>query len=681
MQGHGVIVKLVTGPNEDLSCSGMYLGHGIVLTHGTLLVDLFKDKKAQPLIEQLSAKGYCSTRMTQEPNVLDSIFKNVQSKIEVILPSKEHPREVASSDCDFCASSGTKNDSLCQTSIQSQSKDFVPHSDSSGFLSASAHIERIVIQCGVYECLDSLMPASQGWKLLEENQNDITPDLEKLIMSSFVLLTLSGKESSDEEPDSIVIKAAKEVMSSFIPIQKGNFVYVESSPFGSASPSMFLNSLSHGIICNTGPAGQEVLLTDARCITGSEGAPVFVVVSGQRWPCAVVVSPFCWQKGEWLGLTLLASLGPLLQTILHSYSSSSLLLPKNLSTQKKSDHPTNVAAAAAVEPQLRNGLIDRSFMEGPLKGLSKSVVCIKCGKGWGSGVVISSSPGIILTCAHVTYKAIDKKVTVVLSDGRRIQGTVIHQTQPLITSREDPRPPPSRYSMWDLAVVVTHSPLCPALPLPLATSLPPQGAGVVMAGYGIFPSRILSTPTLSRGVISKVVSLPSSLLHLPSSEVSGGGSREGDMHGASDSDKFTANDTSNINTTTIIRRDPNSSDNLSHYLMKLGRPPSGTSSKNVPVPVVMQTTCSVYPGASGGPVVTLHPSYGLQVVGVVVCNMQDSNRVTFPHVNLAIPIPSIAIILNTFLKTKDKTVLQYLDIECAAASHVWGLTDTSRSHL
>lgn len=68
-----------------------------------------------------------------------------------------------------------------------------------------------------------------------------------------------------------------------------------------------------------------------------------------------------------------------------------------------------------------------------------------------------------------------QKVTVVLSDGRRIQGTVIHQTQPLITSRGDPRPPPSRYSMWDLAVVVTHSPLCPALPLPLATSLPPQG--------------------------------------------------------------------------------------------------------------------------------------------------------------------------------------------------------------
>ncbi|MPC68102.1 Peroxisomal leader peptide-processing protease [Portunus trituberculatus] len=404
MQGYGVIVKLVTGTNEEISCSGMYLGHGIIFTHGTLLVDLFKDKKAEPLIEHLSTKGYCA-RMTQEPNLLDSMFKNVQSKIEVILPSKEYVREVAGSDCDTCTSSGTKNDQLCQ--ISKHSKAFVPHNDSSGFLSAAAHIDRIIVQSGVYECLESLMPASQGWKLLEEYQNDITPDLEKLIMSSFVVLTLSGKDWSNEESDSIVIKAAKDIMSSFIPVQKGNFVYVESSPFGSASPSMFLNSLSHGIICNTGPKGQEVLLTDARCITGCEGAPVFVVVDRQKWPCALVISPFCWQKGEWLGLTLLASLGPVLQTLLQSYTSSALLLPRNLSTQKKSDHPTNVTTAA-VEPQSRNGFIDKNFMEGPLKDMSKSVVCIKCGKGWGSGVVISASPGIILTCAHVTYKAISK---------------------------------------------------------------------------------------------------------------------------------------------------------------------------------------------------------------------------------------------------------------------------------
>ena len=134
------------------------------------------------------------------------------------------------------------------------------------------------------------------------------------------------------------------------------------------------------------------------------------------------------------------------------------------------------------------------------------------------------------------------------------------------------------------------------------------GVGVVMAGYGMFPSRILSTPTLSRGVISKVVTLPSSLLHLPSRETSDGASSEEYTHGGIDHDNnFTTSDTSKINTTTIIRRDL---DHVSHYLMKLGITSSDTSNKSVPVPVVMQTSCSVYAGASGGPVVALHPSYG-----------------------------------------------------------------------
>ena len=46
------------------------------------------------------------------------------------------------------------------------------------------------------------------------------------------------------------------------------------------------------------------------------------------------------------------------------------------------------------------------------------------------------------------------------------------------------------------------------------------------------------------------------------------------------------------------------------------------------------------------------------MVGVVVCNMQDSNSVTFPHVNLAVPIPTITTIINTFLKTKGKEFSQ-----------------------
>lgn len=52
---------------------------------------------------------------------------------------------------------------------------------------------------------------------------------------------------------------------------------------------------------------------------------------------------------------------------------------------------------------------------------------------------------------------------------------------------------------------------------------------------------------------------------------------------------------------------------------------------------------------------------GLQVVGVVVCNMRDSNNITFPNINLAIPIPTVATILNTFLETGGKSIM-YIDM-------------------
>ncbi|KAG0721959.1 Peroxisomal leader peptide-processing protease [Chionoecetes opilio] len=657
MQGYGVIVKcsqLVDGANQDLSCSGMYLGHGIVLTHGMLLVDLLKDKMAQVVIEELSTRGYCA-RTTQQTNVLNSIFKEVQAEFQVILPSKQYAEEVVGINSDPCTSAGIESCPQRLTDIPCQNECFVPHTESDGFQTADAHINRIILQPGVHENLDSLMPASQGWKLLEENQSGIPPNVEKIIMSTFVVLTLSGKGWINEEADHKVVEAAKEILSASITLKKGNFVYIESTPFGSISPSIFLNSLSHGIICNTGPIGQEILLTDARCITGSEGAPVFVLGRGQRWPCALVISPFCWRGGEWLGLTLLVSLGPVLQTLIQSYNSSPLSLPNNIAAQKNF-HPT-CSTTAAVAPQSMNGFIDRNIMEGPLKDVSQSVVCIKSGEGWGSGLVISTSPGIILTCAHVTYKAIDKEVIVILSDHRRTKGTVIHQTQPLTTRAKGLVPPSAGFSMWDLAVVVTSSPLTQALPL--ATTLPPQGLGVVVAGYGMFPPRILPTPTLSRGVISKVITLPSSSLHLPASLVSDGSSERHTVAASDCNSNLMSDATSKQSITTSqhnysVKRELKS--DSSHCLMKLSRFPSGNIKKCVPVPVVMQTTCAVYAGSSGGPVVAVHPVHGLQVVGVVVCNMRDSGSVTFPHINLAIPIPTIATILNTFLKTRGENL-------------------------
>ena len=128
------------------------------------------------------------------------------------------------------------------------------------------------------------------------------------------------------------------------------------------------------------------------------------------------------------------------------------------------------------------------------------------------------------------------------------------------------------------------------------------GVGVVVAGYGMFPSRILPTATLSRGVISKVVTLSSSSLYLPPSLAKCGSSSDSDNNpGMSDASKRNTNAT---------HHDLKSSGDSSLCLRKLVRLPCGALSKCVPVPVVIQTTCAVYGGSSGGPVVTVHPSHG-----------------------------------------------------------------------
>lgn len=80
---------------------------------------------------------------------------------------------------------------------------------------------------------------------------------------------------------------------------------------------MFMNSVSKGVLSNV--AG-DLLLTDARCIPGTEGAAIYP----QPWqrdslPVGIVVAPLCWKANEWIGL----SLGCQLSSVLNSLGSIS----------------------------------------------------------------------------------------------------------------------------------------------------------------------------------------------------------------------------------------------------------------------------------------------------------------------------------------------------------------------
>lgn len=92
------------------------------------------------------------------------------------------------------------------------------------------------------------------------------------------------------------------------------------TPFGSLSPAVFLNSVSKGVLSNVAGAQYDLLLTDARCIPGTEGGAIYP----QSWrhdslPVGIVVAPLCWKANEWIGL----SLGCRLFSVLNSLESIS----------------------------------------------------------------------------------------------------------------------------------------------------------------------------------------------------------------------------------------------------------------------------------------------------------------------------------------------------------------------
>lgn len=740
---------------ESLSCSGVYMGKGIVLTHGTIITDVLRDKRAELLLQELKLKGCVLNR--KKTDLLNTILQDTQSSFRIILPSEQMQDEINDVYCNSRGAVASRKDNrgylhnimsledhydqfkrkdlsslIPADRLKSMSSDIseiiAPSSTSkvasSNYCSLPAIVERLIVQPGIRESIATIMPSSQGWKL-EEKECD--PELESLILSTFVLLKIfpDDRDSDMIMEATLINEDVINITERMIPLvgfsQKGTSVYVESSPFGSLSPSVFLNSLSHGIISNVSNSPGDILLTDARCVMGSEGAPVFTMIGGKKCLCGMVISPFCWRDGEWLGLTLLASAKPILQVLLDSVNididtenreikesdNQDKLVDIESSTSKLDVELNGVKEHKADVPVGHQKIIknsgftlkERYLNQGIDYYINGSVVAVCSGGGWGSGIVISTSPGIILTCAHVTHPATSGNVQIVLSGGESLTGQVIHQTQPRTLNLQSSKNGHGSCT-WDLAVVLTAGPL--PLALPLASQLPPKGSPVIVAGYGIFSHKCLPTPTVSQGVVSKLISFPVHTLHWPSHQ---GLSRVSQIP-AKDMDKHSSNmvvkrvhddiwnhDEKNLTCGTSIKL---SNGYQGLPTSALYRKPDDAfldvecmdghvlvnNDDSGMVPMIMQTTCAVYAGTSGGPVVSFHPQYGLQVIGVIVCNTRDTaSKAAFPHINMAVPTPAIFKILKAFISSGDKMVLRYLDAECAAASHLWTLGLVPQSRL
>lgn len=164
-------------------------------------------------------------------------------------------------------------------------------------------------------------------------------------------------------------------------LQKGQPVVACGSPFGSLCMDLFISTLSRGIISNLAGEDNAVILTDARCLPGTEGGGLFAVKGkGKVRLIGLIVSPFGWKANEWIGLTLVCSVHSIFRSTIRCRITEDPLRDVLL-------HPGE--SGLYLSPTAH----ESEVMKYP------TVCLVDSGQYWGSGVVVSSR--LVVTCRHV----------------------------------------------------------------------------------------------------------------------------------------------------------------------------------------------------------------------------------------------------------------------------------------
>uniref|UniRef100_A0A8C2WII8 Peroxisomal leader peptide-processing protease n=1 Tax=Cyclopterus lumpus TaxID=8103 RepID=A0A8C2WII8_CYCLU len=395
----------------------------------------------------------------------------------------------------------------------------------------------MLVNCPEFKrAFQAVFQEADKWRFhVDEEDEELLTDAQSL--SWFAILKASV--SADSSPNT----AGTIPWQSGSSLHKGCAVVACGSPFGSLCLDLFSSSLSRGIVSNLSGEDNAVILTDARCLPGTEGGGLFVVNGADTARLlGLIVSPFGWKANEWIGLTLVCSVHLIFRNIIRCTRAPDPLRDVWL-------HPGEACLLVSTAAQ------ETMAVKCP------TVCFVDSGLFWGSGVVVASR--LVVTCRHV----VNGKSTVTLKV-LDVVGDVLFATK---TS-----------SSYDLALV--HL-VCL-----------PTGESVVVVGYGGLGRRC--GPSLTCGVLSKTISL---------------------------------NDQ----------------------------------------PVMLQTTCAVQAGTSGGAVV--RPCSG-ELLGIVSSNTRDfAAKVTYPHLNFSIPVTVFQRLLQHFHQTKDVNVFRVLDRTEKEVSTVWRL--------
>ncbi|KAG7199555.1 hypothetical protein KM043_014166 [Ampulex compressa] len=335
---------------------------------------------------------------------------------------------------------------------------------------------------------------------------------------------------------------------------RGSNIEIESTPFGNP---VFIDSVARGVISNVVGNEKCVIMTDASTFPGCEGGPAYIIDDrDRRSVCGMVIAPLSWRHKEWVDYTFLANLRPCLGEVL-----------KERSHGVSSHYPLRSLRSASNTDSL--GMLDRS------------VVVVRCGPGWGTGILIDGDSGIFLTCSHVVNEEPEQEIRITLR-----KGSTDFSTGAKLVYRTPENHP------YDVAVLkVNPAELDRSLkPIKLADEPAIRGEAVLSVGFPFFST---TQATISSGIVSKSMIC------------------------------------------------------------------------------MLQTTCCVQSGASGGAI--LRRATG-EMLGMVVCNIMSSNSsVFYPRLSMAVPIAVVKGPLMEYLSTGDRKVLEAFTSNDVTVQRIWQL--------
>ncbi|KAM9324987.1 peroxisomal leader peptide-processing protease [Gastrophryne carolinensis] len=425
----------------------------------------------------------------------------------------------------------------------------------------------LLLPCPEFQATFSrLFKKEDGWVFSSEDQNEYGEFQKDLTyLHWFAVLKLQSPPIRDRPR--LGIRSSSDLV-------KGSTVFACGSPFGAFYPDIFLNTLSKGLLSNMAGDRNVLLVTDARCLPGSEGGGIYLLENGNAYLIGMTVAPLCWKSNEWVGLTLACSISHIFENIMKTFGMVGHVAKSELAALEM--------AAGSIVGKYRGGT-------GPLDHLMAAVVVVDSGQSWGSGVLIQSD--LVLTCRHVVRHC--SKVSVKVWPASKNQLHWMYQScrpvrgQVVFASHES--------SPYDIAVVKLEKEIV-GVPEPVLASSYYLGQDICIIGFGALGERC--GPSITSGILSAVISVAD-------------------------------------------------------------------------VPVMLQTSCAVHGGSSGGPVFDVQSG---ELLGIVASNTKDnSTGATYPHLNFSIPITILREAIDNCKKSGDLKHFGELNSAAAAVQNVWRL--------